>query len=168
MLVAVEVSENCFFIQDQAFSMGLRSGLLPGQSITLLVPEEKWAPFASIAYRQLPSSLFLFYKKASQMRSFCLRAVKFLQPHHTGRLHTQYEAQGQGGTTSRADAILIFRGVNLSVVHYISLYPIQTATVTAIPSKTLYRYCLVVKQSLLQNMLRKHTHERKVFICGLT
>ena len=47
--------------------------------------------------------------------SICLRAVKFLQLHHTGRLHTQYEAQG--GATSRADAILIFRGVNLSVVH---------------------------------------------------
>ena len=98
--------------------MGLRSELLPGQSsstATLLVPEEKCAPFASMAYRQLPSGLFLFYKKACQMRSFCLRAVKFLQPYHSGRLHTQYEAQGDA--TSRVDAISKFRGVNLSVVH---------------------------------------------------
>ena len=53
------------------------------------------------------------------MGSFCLRAVRFLQPHHTGRLQTQQKAQGGAtmGATSRADAILIFRGVNLSVVH---------------------------------------------------
>ena len=74
-------------------------------------PRRKVSSFRSRHER----SFFFLYKKACQIGSFCLRAVKFLQPHHTGRLRTQYEAQG--GATSRADAILIFRGVNLSVVH---------------------------------------------------
>ena len=68
-----------------------------------------------MAHRHLPSGLLFFYKNTSQTLSFCLRAVKFLQPQHKGRLHTQYEFQD--GATSRADAILIFRGVSLSVVH---------------------------------------------------
>ena len=41
---------------------------------------------------------------------------------------TLYEAQG--GATSRADAILIFRGVNLSVVHCITEAPCKIGTNT--------------------------------------
>ena len=80
------------------------------------------------------------------MGNFCLRAVKFLQPHHTDSLHTRYEAQG--GAIFRADAIVIFRGVNLFVVHCTVTLYIPNCLLTANISIRLQK-CKFVKKVLL-------------------
>ena len=72
--------------------MGLRSGLLPGQSsstATLLVPEEKCAPFASMAYRELPSGLFFILQESLPDVEFLSQSSEISEaPQHWQATHT--------------------------------------------------------------------------------
>jgi hypothetical protein len=55
---------------------------------------------------------FFSCKKARQTKSFCSRMVKNRQHQHKGKPHTHQKIQG--AAISRAVAMIIFRGVNLS------------------------------------------------------
>jgi hypothetical protein len=58
---------------------------------------------------------FFSCKKARQTKSFCLRMVKNRQHQHKDKPHTHEKIQG--AVISRAVAMIIFRGVNLSGAH---------------------------------------------------
>ena len=62
---------------------------LQSSTATLLVPEEKWAPFASIAYRQLPSSLLFFLQESQPDGEFLSQSSEIsAAPPHWQATHT--------------------------------------------------------------------------------
>jgi hypothetical protein len=63
------------------------------------------------------ASLFFLARKLAKQKGFCLRMVKNRQHQHKGKPHTHEKIQG--AAISRAVAMIIFRGVNLSGTHCI-------------------------------------------------
>ncbi len=65
---------------------------------------------------------FFSCKKACHTKSFCLRMLKNKQRQHKGKPHTHEKIQGTA--ISWAVAVIIFRGVNLSVAHCTVYYKV--------------------------------------------
>ncbi len=107
-----------------------------------------WCWWFFIILKQKQASIFFCCqcKKARQTKSFCFRMVKNSQHQHKGKPHTHEKIQDTA--ISRAVAMIIFKGVNLSGAHCTGTFTVYRYIYSALYCTFRWTYRCIHRMSM--------------------